>query len=73
MAYEKSFKMSKGKISYVHSIKSYLSFQMSDVHDDDGMHSRWEHDYILDSADEIVTGKLCGGGVIFYNAVYKRG
>ena len=46
---------------------------MSDVHDDDGMHSRWEHDYILDSADEIVTGKLCGGGVVFYNAVYKRG
>jgi hypothetical protein len=29
--------------------------KMSDVHDDDGMHSRWEHDYILDSADEIVT------------------
>jgi hypothetical protein len=47
--------------------------KMSDVHDDDGMHSRWEHDYILDSADEIVTGKLCGGGVTFYNAVYKRG
>ena len=46
-------------------------FKMSDVHDDDGMHSRWEHDYILDSADEIVTGKLCGGG--FTYAVYKKG
>ena len=29
-----------------------------EIHDEDGIKTRWEHDYALDSSNEIITGIL---------------